>query len=185
MSPMDRLLSYLEPLIHLTLILLALSLLWNYWSSGNTEQTRRNATVHIDSSEVLSEWRSPERRIFLFVSPTCPYCNRSMDFYARLGRVVDSMQQIDHPVALAAVTSHSHSSQSQRQILRTSNVKVDTLFSLPASSYNSMGVSSVPTVVIHDPTRSLQSTWVGVQKSTGKREILSSVTQTSSSQLSD
>ena len=31
---------------------------------------------------------------FLFMSPTCPYSDRSMDFYARLGRTVDSLLQL-------------------------------------------------------------------------------------------
>lgn len=172
---MDRLSSYLEPAAHVTMIAVALAAAWTYWHSEDPSTPDPTSTVHVDASEVLSTWQPSERRVFLFVSPTCPFCNRSMDFYARLGRVVDSMQRAGAPVALAAVIDGADSPQAQRQVLRDANVNVDTLLSLSSSSLHPVGVSGVPTVTIHPSKGASPSTWVGFQESTGEREILSAV----------
>lgn len=91
---MDRLLSYIEPVLHIALIAVAVAASWIYWQSANPQRLREAPTIHADFSQVLSRWRASEYRIFLFMSPTCPYCDRSMDFYARLGRTVDSLLQL-------------------------------------------------------------------------------------------
>lgn len=170
---MDRFAEYLEPALHLLLIGVAVA--WSYWHSGNTRTSEAGPTIRVDSSAVLSRWRPAERRVFLFVSPTCPYCNRSMHFYARLCRMVDSLQQGGGPLALAAVISRSASPRAQRKVLRDSSVSVDTLLSLPTDVLRSVGVTSVPTVAVELPGTTRPSTWEGLQDSTGEREILSAV----------
>lgn len=172
---MERLFDVLELATHAALIVGALMVAWIYWHSGDTSAFRSGHTVTIDSSAVLRTWRPTDRRVLLFVSPTCPYCNRSMDFYARLGRTVDSMQQTNAPVALAAVISGANSPRAQRQVLRDAKVEVDTLLTLSSRSFRPVGVSSVPTVAIQSSKETSPSTWVGLQDSTGEQEILSAV----------
>lgn len=172
---MEPLLNDLEPAIHVALIAGAVVAAWIYWSGTGSSPSPEPTSIHIDSSETLSSWRPAERRVFLFVSPTCPFCDRSMDFYVRLGRVVDSMQRAGAPVALAAVIDGADSPHAQRQVFRDSNVPVDTLLSLSSPSLTPVGVTGVPTVTIHPSNGASPSTWVGLQDSTGKREILSTV----------
>ncbi|MFB6229806.1 MAG: hypothetical protein ABEL04_01515 [Salinibacter sp.] len=173
---MDRPPQYAELAAHAALIAVAVLASWAYWRSGEPEASSAAApTVYVDSSEALSTWRPSERRIFLFVSPTCQFCTRSMDFYARLGRVVDSMQRAGAPVALAAVIDAADSPRAQRQILRDSNVAVDTLLSLSSSSLMPVGVTGVPTVAVEAPETSSRSAWEGLQDLTGEQEILSVV----------
>lgn len=172
---MDQLPKFLEPALHLLLLGIAVGVAWSYWPSGSMGPSEAGPTIHVDSSAVLSTWRPAERRVFLFVSPTCPYCNRSMGFYAQLSRVADSLQQGGGPVALAAVISRSASSRAQRKVLRDSSVSVDTLFSLSPDTLRSMGVTSVPTVAVASPGESRLAVWVGLQDSTGEREILSAL----------
>lgn len=172
---MDRLLKHLEPAAHVTLIAVAVAVAWTYWHGEDPATSSTAPTIHVDSSEVLSSWRPTERRVFLFVSPTCPFCARSLDFYARLGRMVDSMHGADAPVALAAVIDGADSPQAQRQVLQESGVLIDTLLTLSSSSLSPVGVTGVPTVTIHPSNGASPSTWVGLQDSTGEREILSTV----------
>lgn len=172
---MDRLSARLELAAHVALMIGAVTVAWIYWYAENPEPRDFAPIVRVDSSTVLSSWRPSERRIFLFVSPTCPFCNRSMEFYAHLGRVVDSLQQAGDSVALAAVIDKADSPQTQRQKLLDYNVKVDTLLTLSSRSFRPVGLTSVPTVVVESPGTSNAHAWVGLQDSTGEREILSTV----------
>lgn len=170
-----RLLDVLEPAAHVALIGGAIVAAWIYWSGTTPDSNPPSepTSVYIDSSEALSTWHPSERRIFLFVSPTCPFCNRSMDFYAQLAPVVDSLQRSGVPVALGAVIDSTKSRWLQERRLRSSEVDVDTLLSL--SSLNAIGVSEVPTVALQSSRETPPSTWVGLQDSTGEQEILSAV----------
>jgi len=172
---MSRLLDYAEPAVHVAILGLAVALSWMYWSSGSVWPTHSGPTVHVDSSKVLRRWRPTDTRIFLFISPTCPYCNRSMDFYARLGRAKDSLRQEDPPVSLAAVINRVVSLRAQRKILRDAGVSVDTLLVVSREDFRSVGATSVPTVAVESPTRERPRVWVGLQDSTGEQEILSAV----------
>ena len=174
---MTRLLDYAEPAAHVAIIGAALVLSWMYWPSGRFWTANTGPTVHVDSSEVLRRWRPTERRVFLFVSPTCPYCRRSMDFYARLGRMTDSLRRAGTPVSMAAVISRSVSPRAQRELFRNSKVPVDTLLVLSSRSLSPVGVTSVPTVAIEKLSGADPSTWVGLQDSTGEQEIVSAVRQ--------
>jgi hypothetical protein len=174
---MDRPLDYAEPAAHVVLIGVAVALSWMYWYSGGLRTSNTSRTVHVDSSKVLRTWQPADRRIFLFVSPTCPYCNRSMDFYARLGRVVDSMRGSGAPLALAAVIDGADPPRAQRQVLHESGVHVDTLLILKSISLDPVGVPGVPTVAIEQPSSNQIATWVGLQDSTGEQEILSAMQQ--------
>lgn len=170
----DRLFNYLEAAAHLALIAAAAAA-WIYWQSADPGRPRpASPTIHVDSSRVLSTWHAMEHRVLLFMDPTCPYCEQSMDFYARLGHTVDSMRQAGTPVAVAAVVNRSASRRLQRQTLQSSNVQVDTLLQT-GSSFATVGISGVPTVAILDPNGRTRSSWAGLQDSTGEREILSAV----------
>lgn len=152
-----------EPVLHVALIAAAVAVAWNFWSGSSPPQ--------ISASDVVSSWQPETHRVFLFVSPTCPFCNRSMDFYARLSQTTDSMQQAGVPVALAAVIDSSAPRWLQKETLRSSKVGTDTL--LTVSSLSRIGVSEVPTVTVHTPNKT--DKWVGLQDTTGEREILSAV----------
>ncbi len=172
---MDRLPTYLEPVVHVTLIAAALAISWTYWRTNDPQSSEQTLTIHTDSSQVLSTWRPSEHRVLLFVDPTCPFCDRSMDFYARLGRTIDSMQQAGAPVAVAAVIDRSASRRLQRQVLRSSTVRVDALLQIASSSLAPVGVSGVPTVALLDASGQTRSSWVGLQDDVGERDILSMV----------
>lgn len=169
---MDKFLTYLEPAVHLALIVLIAVTAWTYWQSTSQEGSGDPPTIETDSSEVLSGWRPSESRVLLFVSSTCKYCLQSLDFYARLGRTVDSLQRAGVPLSLAAVIDGSDAAPVQRQILRSNEVKVDTL--LRVTSLRSVGVSGTPTIVFLQRDGTSHS-WIGLQDSTGEREILSAV----------
>lgn len=165
----------IEPVLHIVLIAVAVAVSWTYWHPGEAGALRDPLTVHTDSSEVLSTWRPAKRRVVLFVSPTCPYCRRSMDFYARLSQTVDSLQQTGASVAVAAVIDGTDSPRAQHHMLRSSKVNVDTLLQTKALALPAVGVSGVPTVAILDAAGQTRSAWRGLQDSTGEREILSAV----------
>lgn len=172
---MYRLSPHLEPVVHVTLIAVALAISWTYWKMDDPQSSEPARTVHVDSSEVLSAWRSSGHRVLLFVDPTCPYCEQSMGFYARLSRVVDSLQHAGTPVSMAAVINRSVSRPLQRQMLRVSTVRVDTLLQIASSSLAPVGVSGVPTVALLDASGQTRSSWVGLRDDAGERDILSMV----------
>lgn len=85
------------------------------------------------------------------------------------------MRQADTPVPLAAVIDDADAPRAQRQILRDSNVDVDTLLTLTTRSLRPVGVTGVPTVAIASPGGNTPSAWEGLQDSTGEQEILSAI----------
>lgn len=172
---MSRFFTYVEPTLHLALLGGATALAWTFWSSGTPAGTADGLTVHVDSSEVLASWRPADPRVFLFLSPTCSFCEESMGFYARLSRTVDSVRQAGVPVALAAVIDQSDSPPAQRRMLREAGVAVDTLLRLSSRSPLPVGVTGVPTVAIEEPGDHSPSAWEGLQEESGEREILSAV----------
>lgn len=170
-----RLSTVLETITHVALIAVSAFILWRLWVPMDRSSPDAGSTVQVDSSEVLSSWRPSDRRVFLFVSPVCSYCNRSMGFYASLGHVVDSMQQSGVPVSLAAVVNSSVSPRLERHTLRDSSVTVDSLLVLSSQSFDPVGVSGVPTVAVESQGKKSLSVWRGLQDSTGKQEILAAV----------
>ncbi len=181
---MNRLYPYFEALAHVTLIVSAVALVSAYLLPKKTNDpfesasaTRDSLTVHVDSSPILSEWHAPEHRVLLFMSPTCPFSDHSMEFYARLGNAVDSLQRNSFTIATAAVISESASRRLQEQVLQASGVSVDTLLQL-SSSLSAVGVSGVPTVTILDSSGQTRAAWVGLQGNVGEYDILSMVRAT-------
>lgn len=170
---MSRLSSYAEPFLHLALLAGAAALAWTLWSSGAPTDAADGPTVQIDSSAVLSSWRPSDHRIFLFLSPTCRYCERSMGFYARLTETADSVRKSGPPVSVAAAINRSSSPRAQRRMLRSAGVAVDTLLVLPEGP--EVGVSGVPTVAVDRAGTERPSAWEGLQDSTSEQEILSAV----------
>jgi len=100
-----------------------------------------------------------------------------MEFYARLGNAVDSLQRNSFTIATAAVISESASRRLQEQVLQASGVSVDTLLQL-SSSLSAVGVSGVPTVTILDSSGQTRAAWVGLQGNVGEYDILSMVRAT-------
>jgi hypothetical protein len=171
----DQFSNYLELASHVALFGVAVVVAWSYWQPVDSSPRSKTSPIHVDSSKVLRRWQPAEQQIFLFVSPTCPYCDRSMDFYARLGQVVDSLQRTGAPVTLAAVIDGADSPRAQRQVLQNAGVSIDTLLTLSSRSLIPVGVTGVPTVSIQKPGGAAPSTWEGLQDSTGEQEILSAV----------
>jgi hypothetical protein len=172
---MARLSEYAEPVAHALLVTAAVTIVWMYWPSEDEARSRSTRSIHLDSSEVLSSWRPADRRIFLFVSPTCSYCNRSMEFYTHLHRTVDSLQRDGVPIALAAVIDGDDSPHAQHQIFRDAGVEVDTLFRLSSRSLRRVGVTGVPTVHLAPVGELEPVTREGLLDATGEHEILSAV----------
>lgn len=76
---------------------------------------------------------------------------------------------------MAAVINRSVSRPLQRQMLRASTVRVDTLLQIASSSLAPVGVSGVPTVALLDASGQTRSSWVGLRDDAGERDILSMV----------
>ena len=172
---MNRRSHFFGPVLHATLIAVAFAASWHYWNAQSPAPSREASTIRVDSSQVLSAWRASSYRVFLFVSPTCPFCERNMPFYARLGRRVDSLWRAGTPVWMAGVIHRSVSRHMQRQQFSGANVRLDTLLQLTTTSFVPVGVSAVPTVAILDPDSQTRASWVGLQDSVGEQAILSAV----------
>ncbi len=166
---------HLEIVGHVFVIGIAVIVSLLYWRVVELDWFKSETHLNVDSSTALSSWQPRKQRIFLFISPTCPFCRRSMGFYARLGDTIDSLQRAGEPVTLAAVIDRPAFLQTQRRMLRDLDVPVDTLLVLRHRSLNAVGVTGVPTVAVETPTRSRPATWVGLQDSTGEQEILTTV----------
>jgi len=162
--------SYLEYIVHALIFGVAIGLLWYYWQhhSGRADVNEQN--VDIAAVPELALWKTQQHRVFLFVSPTCVYCNRSMEFYALLSQTVDSLKQAGAPAAIAAVVDPSTSRRAQWNVLHAENVRVDTL--LPVR-HGAAGVEAVPTVVLTGPDAGVDLVRVGLQDEDGKSSILS------------
>ena len=162
--------SYLEYIVHALIFGVAIGLSWHYWQNHSGRADVRDQNVDIAAAPELASWRTQQHRVFFFVSPTCVYCNRSMEFYARLSHTVDSLKQAGAPAAIAAVVGPSTSRRAQWNVLRRANVHVDTMLS---ARHRAARVDAVPTVILTGPDAAVDLVRVGLQEDDGMSAILS------------
>ena len=160
---------------HIALLLVGAVISWIYWQTERPGPLKRMTDLRVDSSRVLAEWRPAAPRVLLFIDPACPFCVRSMPFYARLTQTVDSMRQAGVPVYSAVVIDASAFYQEQQQILQDAALEVDSLLQIAHLSFDRVGVPGVPTVAVLGADGAVRGLWVGFQPKAGEQEILSTV----------
>lgn len=104
--------------------------------------------------------------IVLALSPTCPYCVKSLPFY---DTVIDQRDSLGSDVGIIAVVDTSDFVGLQSQLLENEGVSID---SVAAISFGSAGIYGVPTVLHLDSGGIIRALWIGLLNEQRQNEVL-------------
>ncbi|MEM6645850.1 MAG: hypothetical protein AAF730_06325 [Bacteroidota bacterium] len=128
---------WLEWAAHSLLVVAIAFFAVSYFSKENTEQNTASQVADVsslkDSYDLAVE---PQLTAILIVSPTCIFCERSMDYYAKLSR--DFIND-DH-VEIIAFMSESANRQLQVGVFEKHDVQIYSLISIPLEEYDIVSV---------------------------------------------
>ncbi len=103
--------------------------------------------------------------VMLALTPTCPYCLRSMPFYAEL---VDMREEDGIRLKVVAAVDTSISVPLQRAQLRDLGVGVDTVV---AVSFARMEIFGVPSLIVLDSAAVVHRVWRGLLDEAGEESV--------------
>ncbi len=106
-----------------------------------------------------------KRNLIMFVSETCPFCEKEMPFYRSLrGKL---------PIDASLIAVFPMNQRAPTRFLAMHSVKVDHVVS--SDSLIGIGVTRTPTLLLVDDHGRVKRAWVGAQSDAEHRDILASV----------
>lgn len=106
--------------------------------------------------------------LLLISSPDCKYCQASIPFYARLGAIGSAtggqlalrvVMPVPHQEAAAYLDEHR------------------LLWTVSRVDFRDMGISSTPTLLLVDATRTVRKAWVGLLDKSQQADVLTAIGQ--------
>jgi hypothetical protein len=113
---------------------------------------------------------SPQRTVALFVSSTCRFCTRSMEFYRQLSKA-----RTKAPCEFRLVVMGPNEVETKdniRDYLAKNELTVD---ESNVVDFIALGIPATPTLVIGDSSRKVRHAWVGLLDQEGQDDVISKI----------
>ncbi len=119
--------------------------------------------------EQLAKASSFDKTLILTVSPTCPFCNRSLSFYKEL---VDFRNSNNISLGIISANSSANDINVERAVFEEESIVLDDM-----TSFGELGlqIKYVPTILLVSRDGEIEKTWSGYQEEAAREEIFQSL----------
>jgi hypothetical protein len=120
--------------------------------------------------------------LMLYLSSTCSFCTRSMDFYRKLTAHANAIPQAPR---IVVVGSETH--ETLTDYLNDHGVVVDSVITLDPgvhAKFADIGMSATPTLTLVDRSGKVVQSWLGLLPQANQDEVLSLVSRYSGENVS-
>jgi hypothetical protein len=160
--------SYLEAATNVSVLLVALLVLYVCWASYFTGQSQHVQSEGIKTGKILAripehEYSSSPQTLVIALNPQCSFCNESLPFYNRLVKSHNSTDIAPHIIGVSQAPLSE-----VKQYLQQNHLDIDVAAGVNLSSLN---VTATPTMILVNSKGTILNFWVGKLSISGEQEV--------------